>query len=109
MLEPLLGSESRERVLIYLLARGEGYATEIARIFETDLYGIQTQLDGLETGGILVSRKVGRTRVYSFNPQYAILDELRALLGKALSFYPEELREQLIMIRRRPRLRGKPL
>jgi hypothetical protein len=96
-------------VLIFLLAPGKGYATEMARFFETDLYGIQSQLVRFETGGVLVSRKVGRTRVFSFNPQYAILDELRALRGKALSFYPEGLREQLIMIRRRPRLRGRPL
>ena len=56
MLEPLLGSVNKERVLIFLLARDESYATEIARFFETDLYGIQNQLDWLEAGGILVSR-----------------------------------------------------
>jgi predicted transcriptional regulator len=109
MLEPLLGSESKERVLIFLLARGEGYATEISRFFETNLYGIQNQLDRLETGGILVSSLVGRTRVYTFNPRYALLDELKELLAKALSFYPEGLQERLMMNRRRPRLRGKPL
>jgi predicted transcriptional regulator len=109
MLGPLLGSESKERVLIFLLARETGYATEMARFFETDLYGIQNQLDRLETGGILVSQKVGRTRVYSFNPGYAFLEELKELLEKTLSFYPEGIREDLLMNRRRPRLRGKPL
>jgi predicted transcriptional regulator len=109
MLGPLFGSENKERVLIFLLSRGEGYATEMARFFETDLYGIQNQLDRLETGGILVSRKVGRTRVYTFNPRYALVDELKSLLEKTLSFYPQELQEDLIMNRRRPRLRGKPL
>jgi predicted transcriptional regulator len=109
MLGPLLGSESKERVLMFLLAREEGYATEMARFFETDLYGIQNQLDRLETGGIVVSRKVGRTRVYTFNPGYAFLDELKGLLEKTLSFYPEDLRAGLLMNRRRPRLRGKPL
>jgi hypothetical protein len=47
--------------------------------------------------------------VYTFNPRYAILEELKALLEKALSFYPKELREELLLNRRRPRLRGKPL
>jgi hypothetical protein len=28
------------------------------------------QLDKLEVGGILASRKVGRTRLYVFNPRY---------------------------------------
>jgi hypothetical protein len=109
MLEPLLNSESKEQILIFLIARESGYATEIARFFSTDLYGIQTQLDKLDVGGILFSKKVGRTRVYEFNPRYAFLNELKSLLEKALLFYPEDVREKLIMNRRRPRTRGKPL
>jgi hypothetical protein len=109
MLQPLLGSESSERALIYILARDEGYATEIARFFKTDLYGIQRQLEKLELGGVLVSRTAGRTRLYTFNPRYPFLDELLALLKKALSFYPDITKEGLLMNRRRPRRRGKPL
>ena len=109
MLEPLLGSTNAEYVLVFLLAREEGYATEIARFFETNLYGVQRQLDRLEAGGILVSHKVGRTRVYTFNPRYPFLEELKALLEKALTFYPEEKRARLLFNRRRPRRRGKPL
>ena len=104
MLEPLLGSKSAERILIFLFAREEGYATEIARLFRTDLYGVQKKLDGLESGGIVVSKKVGRTRLYTFNPRYPLLPELKALLQKAITFYPEKTTE-----RRRPRRRGKPL
>ncbi len=109
MLKPLLGSESRERVLIFILARATGYATQIAAFYQTDLNQVQKQLDGLEAGAILVSRPVGRTRVYEFSPRYPFLKELKALLEKALSFYPEAQRERLIMVRRRPRRRGKPL
>jgi DNA-binding transcriptional ArsR family regulator len=108
MLGPLLNSENKERVLIFLLARGEGYATEIARFFDTDLFGIQNQLEKLEAGGILVSKKVGRTRLYALNPRYAFLDELKSLLEKALSFYPVSLKDELIMNRRRPIMRDKP-
>lgn len=109
MLEPILGSENCERVLIFIIARNEGYATEIARFFETDTYGIQKQLDKLEIGGVLVSRKVGRTRPYSFNPRYAFLSELESLLEKALSFYPEDIKDGLLMNRRRPRRQHKPI
>ncbi len=109
MLEFLLGSVNKERVLVFVFARGEGYATEIARFFDTDLYGIQNQLDRLETGGILVSRKVGRTRLYTFNPRYALLIELKNLLEKGFDFYPEGMQESLLMNRRRPRQRGKQL
>jgi hypothetical protein len=36
-------------------------------------------------------------------------DELRALLDKALSLYPEALRNQLLVTRKRPRRKGKPV
>ena len=109
MLEPILGSKNSERILVFMLARDEGYATEIARFFKTDLYGIQKQLDRLEAGGILVSRKVGRTRLHTFNPRYPLLPELKGLLQRALSFYSQAEQEELLMNRRRPRRRGKPL
>lgn len=109
MIESLLGSKNAERVLIYILAREEGYAREIAKFYRTDLKSIQRQLDKFEKSGVLVSRAVGRTRPYVFNPRYPFLNEVKALLAKALSFYPESEREELIMNRRRPRARGKVL
>ena len=109
MIESLLGSKNAERVLIYIFAREEGYAREIASFYQTDLKSIQMQLDKFEKSGVLVSRTVGRTRPYVFNPRYPFLKELKALLEKALSFYPPKEQEELIMNRRRPRARGKAL
>jgi predicted ArsR family transcriptional regulator len=109
MLEPLLGSVNAERCLLFLLAREEGYASEIAKFFDTDLYGVQKQLDKLETGGVLASYKVGRTRLYRFNPRYSFLRELKALLEKVLGFCPPDEQDRLRIVRRRPRRRGKPL
>ena len=109
MLEPLLGSKSSEKVLIFIEALGEGYAREISRFFKVALDPIQKQLDKLELGGILVSFDKGRTRIYSFNPRYPFLKELKAILEKVITFYPEEERERLLMNRRRPRRRGKSL
>jgi len=109
MLDPILGSVNAERVLVFLLTRGEGYTREIARFFGADPDSIQKQLVKLESGGVLTSREVGRTVTYQFNPRYAFLPELKQLIEKALSFYPEEERERLVMVRRRPRRRGKPL
>jgi hypothetical protein len=109
VIETLLGSKNAERVLIYIFAREEGYAREIASFYETDLKSIQMQLDKFEKSGVLVSRTVGRTRPYVFNPRYPFLNELKALLEKALSFYPAKEQERLIMNRRRPRARGKSL
>jgi len=109
MIEAIVGSASSEKVLIFLLAREQGYAREIARFFDSDLAPLQNQLIKLEDAGVLVSQTAGRTRMFSFNPRYALIDELQALLEKALQFYPEDLRDRLLKNRRRPRRGGKPL
>ena len=109
MLQPIVASASTERVLVFLRSRGEGYAREMARFFDTSLRPIQRQLERLEAAGVLWSRLVGRTRLYAFNPRYPFLRELEALLDRALAFYPEADRRALLMNRRRPRRAGKPL
>lgn len=109
MLEAILGSATREKVLLFILAREKGYAREIAGFFNISLNQIQKQVDGLEAGNVLVSQTVGRTRIYEFNPRYTFLNELKVLLEKALTFYPKEIQEDLLMNRRRPRRRNKPL
>lgn len=109
MLEALFGSVNRERVLQYILANGEGYAKAIADFYNTGLDPIQKQLEKLENGGVLVSKNVGRTRLFMFNPRYAFLNELKALIERAKQFYPPEEIEKLDMIRKRPRRKGKPL
>lgn len=109
MIESIVGSINCERVLTFLNAREEGYAREIASFYESSLAPIQKQLDKLEAGGVLVSRTAGRTRLYTYNPRYPLLAELSAMLEKTISFYDEGLRERLLLNRRRPRRRGKPL
>lgn len=108
MIETIIGSENAERVLIYLLVREKGYASEIADFYEVDLSPIQKQLLKFEAGGVLVSTLAGRTRIFQFNPNYAFLPELRELLQKAFQFYPPEEMERLKFNRRRPRRTGKP-
>jgi hypothetical protein len=109
MLEPLLASTNCERVLMFLAARDEGYLREIADFFQSSPAPVLKQLEKLEAGGVLFSRLVGRTRLYQFNPRYPFFNELKALLDKALSFYPEDVRTALLANRRRPRRKGKPL
>jgi hypothetical protein len=109
MIESLVGSLNREKILIFIYARQEGYAREIARFSDTDLFNIQRQLDNMERGGILYSRMIGRTRLYTFNSRYALLPELKSLLEKTLSFYPKDIQMELTENRRRPRRRKKPI
>lgn len=109
MLELLLGSVNKERVLFFMQARKQGHARDMARFFDCALAPVQRQLDTLERGGILVSSLAGRTRIYTFNPCYPLLKELTALLEKALEFYPVEESTRLLMGCQRPRRAGKPL
>jgi hypothetical protein len=109
MLANLLGSVNKERVLIYLAGRGRGYPREIARFFGAPLYPVQNAMDKLEAAGVVVSRAVGSTREYEFNPSYPARAELASLLDRALALYPRALRDDLLLTRSRPRRRGKPL
>jgi DNA-binding transcriptional ArsR family regulator len=94
---------------MYLYCLGEGYPREVARVWDATPSAVQKQLLRLETAGVVYSRSLGRTRLYRLNPRYPFLTELKALLGAALAFYPEEERQKLVMTRQRPRLAGKAL
>jgi predicted ArsR family transcriptional regulator len=107
MLEALFGSNTRERVLLFLLTHGDAYAREMARAYGCTLNMIQKQLATLEAGGVIYSRLRGRTRLYRLNPRYPFRRELEALLQRALEFYPAAERERLFTPRLRPRRPGK--
>jgi len=109
MLEKLFGNRTVERVLLFVYTYGEGYAQEIADTFNISLSAVQRQLERLEVGGILVNQLKGRTRVFTWNPRWPFLSELKALLKKALAYLPESQQEQYFRRRTRPRRTGKPL
>ena len=95
MLEAILGSASAERVFLFLAARGEGYATEIARVFDVDLSPIQKQLDRMERVGLIKHKKQGRKKVYSLDAEYPLAAELNNLVTAALAKLPAPLRKKL--------------
>ena len=88
MLEPLLGNITVEKALLYLYSYGEGYAKGMADNFKIYVNAMQKQLVRLENGGIIVSVKKGKTRIYQFNPRYYLLDELEPYLRKRWTGFP---------------------
>ena len=109
MLEDLFGNATAEKVLLYLEQFEEGYARRIAEDFDRmSLSQVQAQLERFEAAGLLVSQLKGRTRLYTWNPRYAFLDEVRALLRRALRALPEEEKRRYFSQRTRPRRTGKP-
>ncbi len=109
MLEVIFGSKAMERVLFFLVARNEAYASEIAAYYDTQLTPIQNQLYKLENAGVIVSKNVGRTRVFMLNPRYPFISELKALVEKGMEFLSHDELRRLTIYRKRPRRTGKPL
>ncbi len=109
-LEALFGGKAAAKVLLFVENYGEGYASSIARTFEVPLSEIQKQLKKFEDAGILVSRKVGTSRMYTWNPRDPALDGLRQILRSTLDYgIPKERLTKYFRQRRRPRRTGKPL
>jgi DNA-binding transcriptional ArsR family regulator len=109
MLEGLFGNIIIEKIFFSLYTYGESYPLGMAKVFKEPVNRIQQQLKRLENSGIVVSRLVGRTRLYTFNPRYPFLKELKSLISKAYEFLPEKEKDKYYRMRTRPRRAGKPL
>lgn len=111
MLEYLFGNSVIEKIAFFLLVNEKCYPSQLKEVFQSPLYSFQRALARLEKGGVVVSHREGKTLVYQFNPRYPFLNELKAFLQKAYSFFPPEIREKYYETtkRRRPRRQGKPL
>lgn len=109
MLEGLFGNPVIEQIFFTLFLSGKTYPLELAKNFNEPVNRFQQQLRRLEDGGIIVSRLIGKTRLYTFNPRYPFLKELRSLIEKAYDFLPEKEKDKFYRKRMRPRRAGKPL
>ena len=109
MLEELLGSQTAEKVLLYIVAQGEGYSLEIAKSFKISNTQVLRTLSRYEQAEILVGQNQGRARLYSLNKRWFLAKELEALLKKALTQVPLDKQEQYFAKRSKPRKKGKSL
>ena len=108
-LEAIFGNRSAANVMMFIQSYGSGYASEIARTFETPISVVQDQLKRLEGEGVLVSRTLGRTRVFEFNPRNPTVSRLQRFLVEELDALPRELVKKYFRTRQRPRRSGKSL
>jgi hypothetical protein len=109
MLSPthLFGSRRRSSVLILLALLEESYPAELARLLDAHPYSIQTIVDDLESEGVLITRRFGKTRRVQLDPRFPGARELHALLWK-LGEQDVELQQAAARRRGRPRRKGKP-
>lgn len=108
MLNELFGSETTTKSLLYLAAMGEGYPLEISSTFKISNTQVIRTLTKLESADILLSQAMGRTRIYSFNTQWLLYKELKALLDKVIRNMSIDEQEKYFMKRKRPRKKNKP-
>ena len=108
-LDALFGNRSATQTLLFLQNYGEGYARGIASTFDVSHMAIQRQLQRFEAQGIIVSRMVGNTRIFTWNPRGATVKNLRTFLEAELELLPKETTQQYFRQRQRPRRSGKAL
>ena len=107
-LEGLFGGKAAARVLLFIQNYGDGYASRIARTYDMPLSEVQKQLRKFEEVGILVSRMVGNSRIYTWNPRDPALEGLKELLRQTLeNGIPKATLERYYRQRQRPRRENK--
>lgn len=109
VLEALFGNRTAACVLLFLQCYGEGHAQRIANTFGFGLNMTQRQLKRLEQEGVLVSRRLGNLRLFSFNERNPTVRNLRPFLEGELVSLPEAAQQQFFRQRQRPRQSSKPL
>ena len=109
LLAALFGNRTAACVLLFLQCYGEGHAMGIANTFGFGLNMTQRQLKRLEMEGLLLSRRVGNVRLFSFNPRQPTVRHLQQMLEAELQILPESIQQQYFRQRQRPRLANKAL
>ncbi len=101
--------KTAQKILLHLFHYGETYASAVSKDMATSLGQVQRSLDHLENTGLLVSKRSGKTRIYTFNPKSAYTRTFRDLVKIEYEAIPLTERTKLFSERRRPRRRGKPV
>ncbi len=102
-LETLFGGRTAAQVLMFIQAYNEGHANRIATTYEVPVSQVQTQLQKLEANGVLVSRMVGRTRLFTWNPRNLTVQDLQKFLDAELHRLPRDIIKRYYRQRQRPR------
>lgn len=109
MLEGVFGNKTAEKVLLHIFHYGESHASAIAKDFSMAVNPVVQQLNRFELAGVLVSKEVGRSRMYSFNPKSPFSKPIKEIIELAYEAIPLSERQKIFESRRRPRRKGKPV
>jgi len=86
MLEQLLGSRLRARVVAWLFTHPDQrfYVRQLTELLSEDSTNLSRELARLESLGILVSQRDGQQKYYRANPRCSILEELKGIATKTM-------------------------
>lgn len=109
MLEGIFGNTTAEKVLMSIHHHGEAHLGGIAADFGISKAAVRQQLNRFERAGVLVSKEMGRTRVYTFNRKSPLTRPVREIVEMAYDQLSIPEKEKIFHQRRRPRRKGKPV
>ena len=108
-LAELLGSKTAEKIFLYLHHYPEAHARGLATDMRMGFSQVERQLKKYEDIGTLISRQVGKTRVYQFNPRYIFHAQIKEMIAKLYNAIPLAEKKALFPVRQKPRHRKKPV
>ena len=109
MLDKIFGTQTAALTLLHLFHYGEIHARGLSRDISISLSTVQKQLQKFEEAGVVVSKKIGTTRIFFFNKKSPLTRPLMDLVGVIHSSMSVEDKEQMFHERKRPRRSGKPV
>ena len=97
------------KIMLHLVHYKEIYPSAVANDYKITLSGVQKQFARFEEAGILVSKLVGKTRIYSFNMKSKVAKTFYDLVKLYYDGLSIKDKEKIFSERRRPRRAGKPI
>ena len=107
MIEGILGNKTAEKVMLHIYHYGEIHAAGIASDYGIAESQVRKQLERFENANILVSKHIGKARVYFLNAKSAYAKPMKEILRITYNAIPLAERTGMFKVRRRPRRKGK--
>jgi len=109
MIESIFGNETTALIFLNIYHYGEIHTAAISRNTGKFPRAIINQLNNLEEKGLLVSKTVGKSRLYLFNGKSPYIKHLKEIIKITYDSLPIKLKENLFKESLRPRKKGRPV